>query len=456
MARRITSQSDFSPKKILRIGIVLGGNIIEERLVRKAEPLTIGQSSKCTFCVPVEGLPKEWVLFAVDPHGYSLQLAEGMDGRISDGQSVETLEQLKAKGGLQNQGDRWILPLSDAARGKVVIGNLTVLFQFVVAPPLQPRPRLPASVRGSLSDRMDPQLAVILAISLLAHLSVAIYAHQLEVAPRSRIEQIYRDMQTEPRVIQMFDKPVVAASEAPVEQPKPDKGDKADKGNRGDKPKDSGDAPDDAAIEEKIQQSAFIKITTGGASDSGRYGEMTYTDQGADLNKSIENVRRNGGEVAALGRDGNRNTRGPNSGEMGSERGDGKVSGPDTGVNAGNKGEEEIRSMAKYDVVDVGVDTTLDPEEVARRIRSRYLDGIKRCHGRALKRNPEAQGRVNIAFTVGPSGRVTDSSVDGFDPEVDSCIQALTRGWLFGIPKDDNGKPSSASFRIPLVLKPGS
>ena len=68
--------------------------------------------------------------------------------------------------------------------------------------------------------------------------------------------------------------------------------------------------------------------------------------------------------------------------------------------------KEEKVSRVKFRVDDIS-DTTLDPDAVARRIRSRYLSGIKRCHSRLLKIDPRAQGRVTISFTVGPTGRVT-------------------------------------------------
>ena len=56
-ARQATPPAGGSRPRILRIGIILGGNIVEERLIRTRETITIGQSSKNTFSVPIEGLP---------------------------------------------------------------------------------------------------------------------------------------------------------------------------------------------------------------------------------------------------------------------------------------------------------------------------------------------------------------------------------------------------------------
>ena len=68
--------------RILRIGIVQGGRIVEERLIRKRENISIGWSSKATFAVPSEALPKQWMLFEAHPKGYIAHFADAMDARI--------------------------------------------------------------------------------------------------------------------------------------------------------------------------------------------------------------------------------------------------------------------------------------------------------------------------------------------------------------------------------------
>src|SRR5579863_5095762 len=61
-ARQVQVGSAPKPK-ILRIGIIQGGRIVEERLVRKRENITIGQSAKNMFVVPSDALPRNWLLF---------------------------------------------------------------------------------------------------------------------------------------------------------------------------------------------------------------------------------------------------------------------------------------------------------------------------------------------------------------------------------------------------------
>ena len=85
-------------RKILRIGIIQGGKIIEERLLRKREPVTVGDSNRNTFVIPATGLPSRFPLFELREDTYYLTLAEWMTGRLSLGTGVADLQALKQEG----------------------------------------------------------------------------------------------------------------------------------------------------------------------------------------------------------------------------------------------------------------------------------------------------------------------------------------------------------------------
>src|SRR5262245_37663406 len=179
-------------QRILRIGVLLGGKIVEERLIRERTAVSIGQSMKNTFSIPVEGLPLEFTLFALDEGKYYLCFLNKMDGRLSDsGSQVNTLDSLKGRGAVQH-GDYWQVPLSESARGKLSLGDLTVLFQFVTEPPRQPKPMLPASVRGTFADRFDPRLSVIMGASVIAHFAIVIVALLGDIEENSIAERAYQ------------------------------------------------------------------------------------------------------------------------------------------------------------------------------------------------------------------------------------------------------------------------
>ena len=72
-----------------------GGRIVEERLVRKREHITIGQSAKNTFVVPSDALPRHWQLFEVSGNRYIAHFSEGMDARIAVGSEIVTMSALR-------------------------------------------------------------------------------------------------------------------------------------------------------------------------------------------------------------------------------------------------------------------------------------------------------------------------------------------------------------------------
>ena len=170
-------------QRIMRIGIIQGGRIVEERLVRKHENISIGQSSKNTFVVPSESLPRTWLLFEANARGYVAHFSDGMDARIAVGQEIISLSQLKQTGKLAKTGNSYLLTLDPRSRGKISVGDLTILFQFVTPPPPQPRPQLPASVRGNIAGSLDWFFTTLAGASFIIHLSMVFY---LRASPTSR------------------------------------------------------------------------------------------------------------------------------------------------------------------------------------------------------------------------------------------------------------------------------
>jgi len=436
----------------LRVGIALGDHFIDERLFRSRDDITIGQSSKNTFAIPVEDLPRSWQLFTVEGGRYVLHFTDAMDGRLSDGQNIYTFDALKGRGALR-RGDHWSVPLVDTSRGKVELGQMKLLFQFVSAPPVQPRPRLPASVRGTLADRVDPVLAIILALSLLLHLTVALIALEHDKTIYSRQDQLLREFQQDTFRDRVIVTPVEPAGEMATEGPEksaePTSPARGRSNGRTDK--ESG-APKDARIDEAIQHSPVIAAITGDAGTGGRYQPMSEIDAGNDLNSAIKDAR--GKDITSIGAPDGRRPRDGGSGRIGVGEGGGVGEVGRGGEGVGRKVEEKVSRPRFTGIIDL-TQTTLDPDAVAKIIRSRYLQGIKRCHERVLKQNPAAKGRVTLTFTVGPTGGVTRSAAKGFDATIDACIHELMSHWRFGAPKED-GKPTSADFEVPLILEPGT
>ena len=133
MAAKSTTQHD--PGRVLRIGIVQSGKVISERLIRPGQSVTVGPSPKNTFAFQMPGFPSQYVLFQAKGSKYFLNFNEKMLGKIAFRDGIVSLEQLQERGEAARKGPNFVLPLTEKNRGKIVIDDVTVLFQFVAAPP---------------------------------------------------------------------------------------------------------------------------------------------------------------------------------------------------------------------------------------------------------------------------------------------------------------------------------
>ena len=130
---------------MLRVAQVRAGRVIEERLIKDRGPFM------------VEGA----TLFEPNDPSYVLCIARGMSARIALESGV-----LEVEG---HEGEPQRIPLTDMSRGRVVMGELTVLFQFVEPPPPQARPHLPLAVKEGFFSQIDWNFTIVAAFSFLLH-----------------------------------------------------------------------------------------------------------------------------------------------------------------------------------------------------------------------------------------------------------------------------------------------
>src|SRR5262245_36508946 len=153
--------------KVLRIGVVQGGRVIEERIIKQRTHVTVGPNEKNLFVVGGAGLPASFRLFELVDNEYHLNFLDGMTGRVALPTGISDLAVLRGQARRSPQG-AYQVRLTEDARGKVVVGDVTFLFQFVAPPPVQPKPQLPVAVlRGA--QGIDWNTTMIAAVSFLIH-----------------------------------------------------------------------------------------------------------------------------------------------------------------------------------------------------------------------------------------------------------------------------------------------
>jgi hypothetical protein len=411
-----------------RLGLVIDGVLIEEKVVRGAREVTLGQSAKCTVSVPVDGLPRSVPVLRPVEGGWELAVPEGGEGRVG-GERVAVVR----------SGQRVVL--GRGGRAKVRVGEVTLLLQ-VIETRAVPQVQLPRGVRMRLVDRIDPYMAAVALFSLLVH-GVAIGWLHGKDSKRLVVDWASEQRGSLQHRFEPVPLPVFPPDEGPITAPA---------GNVPLAPTAPGpvtSTPRGGAREpgKPVDPNAVRGvIAVVGSQGDGRFEDVTEgKNPGGELQAGIDRARRDGTQVTVLGPGG---VRGPDTGTLGPSDGPPIVKGPtgprDTKVKVG---EEDVGIIEPKppEPLDPG---DLDAEAVYAKMKA-YRGQIQKCYSDALKRDGALKGRVDVTLTIGVSGNVTAVEADGFDAGMDACIEAGARSWRFAKPP-----AGSATFRFPFAFRP--
>lgn len=456
-------------EKILRIGVIQSGKVIEERLVRKRTTVTFGSDSKNTFIFSGSEFPKTWPLFELKGNQYQLVFSDDMDGRVSVNDANVDFSSLKAQNLAQKQGDRYRLTLNDASRGRVQFApDLTILFHFVAPPPVAAKPELPVSVRGGWVKSIEPIFTTVLTISFLIHAIFTIIVVNVDPPPPPSRDEIIRAIaRVTPQKIEAPPPPVDnnVATEQPGNEPKKaaPKEDEQPAGEPAEAEAPKGGKKDAAAaaraaeerrarVREQIAGKGLLAMI--GAAGSGADGAVANvfgsgSAIGGDLQSSLEGTAgvgiAGGGEVTRRGAGG--------AGGGGPAADVGELSAGGGGaVGTGEKKAAAITARVSADAIS-DVDGTIDKKGVQRALRARGK-AFQLCYENALKQNSKLAGKLVVEFTIGDRGRVVDATVvnDGLgSPQVARCVIDTLKRVRFPPPEDGD-----VSITNTFVFQPGS
>ncbi|MGI5861015.1 MAG: AgmX/PglI C-terminal domain-containing protein [Myxococcales bacterium] len=451
-----TAQKQNQPK-ILRIGVIQGGKIIEERLVKKRETVTIGQASKNTIVIPVSNLPPSFPVFELKGGAYQLRFTDAMAGRLSVGDAQLDFAALKTQGLAKKDKDGYAVPLNDQSKGKIALGEVTLLFQFVTPPPEAPKPVLPPIAKGSLWHTIDKVFAGVLAATLCINFGTvkAITMREakpqeeltLEELPDRFVKMIVPDKPLEPP------KPVEQVAEGDGKPKGDEKGDDKPKGTPSKGPAGPVDkAARTAAITQGVQKKGLLKLL-GAIGDGGEGGGaledvLGSGSGGGDIASALDGAGGVGIATSdALAAGGGR--KGGGSGEA-ADIGDLATTG-----GAGGAGQLTEKKIAKVSgrIIDQGFE--IESSSCDRNAISRYIKGriraLQACYERELKRNPSLKGKLVVRFLIGENGRVSEIEFEEDtlgNSTVAACIRSNIRLWVFPI------KDSECPVSYPIVFMP--
>jgi hypothetical protein len=427
--------------KLLRIGVVQGGRVVEERIIKQRNHVTVGASEKNLFVLSTPSLPPTFRVFELVGDDYHLNFLDGMTGRIASSTGISDLDVLKGPA-TRGAHRAYQVRLSQDSRGKIVIGDTTFLFQFVASPPIQPKPQLPVAVlRGASST--DWNTTIIAAVSFLLHFMLlgAVYSDWLDpvsdddVSVAGLIDSLKKLPAPPPPVEDKLDiePDVTAKLDKPVDMPK-----RATAGTGGATKVTAAQKPmsahDVAALSHDIDEInlALLGVAAAGPATANvlKNGDLPIA--------ALDNAAASAAAVGCCGGDFNlRHTGGPiHPGETG-----GSLSSVGK-VGLGAEGPGTVVAVAPPKIAAsvgplAGTGNVTDAARVVANLRA----GFRGCYQRGLADNPDAAGSIRLTIRVGAGGEVasvTPAASGTLPASVIGCVVARAQAAQFEPPEGGN------------------
>lgn len=450
--------------KVLRIGVIQRGKIVEERILEKRESVSVGTSERATFVVTSPGLPAKFDLFQLVGDDYILNFTNEMRGRVGMPAGVKELEELRTAGAARHAAGVWQVKLNDNSRGKVVVGDTTLLFQFVSPPAVQPRPQLPAAAQGGVIKGIDWVFTAFVLLSFMSHFGFVVYLESAdwplntdtEFDPDSLAARLIYEAPEEP---QAEETTTQAGDQAGQEAEQAKSKEKRAEGDTGPKERGESSAEAQARIAEEAAQAAEQLLLGAFSSDAAGGALADVLRGGVPVGNADDVMAQAQGVGVATGAAGGvlrtRSGGGQGSG-IGGLGGLARAGGDDATSQQGEGGAVVERRITGRTNVgsggDIGGSGDFDSALVVREIQKR-LGQIKSCYERELRRNPTLAGKVSVEFTIQESGSVSGArAVENStgDAAVASCVVGVISRFRFN-PGPEGG---SVNFRYPFVFEP--
>jgi hypothetical protein len=337
-----------------------------------------------------------------------------------------------------------------------VLDNITVLFQFVPAPPESVRMANRQDFRPKLLDDDDPIFVGSMSVFMALAAVVMIYVWNTEPvdsidleAYQDRFVEMYQEFKPEPQA--EADEPTEVASDDGEE---PEKKKDVEEADEEEKPKRKPDTPEERALAEAAKKEAkkadFLKdnkllagiIGTRGETSSDGLVEDLFADGDGNIS-NLEDALQHVSGVEEATSDALGTKRGRSGG-----REDAKIKDMARGTGGSGKVEKgpknEVKGSAKLKGLDAGGS---EHEDGIRSVVRKKKSQVQWCYEQSLKVNSGIGGRLEIEVRVA-GGRVTSVKVvqnATGDSAIESCVVKKVRRWRF--PQE-----VSTTIRLPFAL----
>lgn len=441
MAMRAAPSAEVRlPSSHLRLGWVEAGSLLREEILAPSTTLD-GDVARL-----VEHRDGRW----------HLRLERGVRARIAS----------PAGTAIDVSGEGQLVGLEDGARGRLVVGERTLLFQLVDAPTTRTRPQLPASVRSGILHQIDAAFTAVVMGSFLLHFGVITVlenadwptAASVAVLPPDAIEMLIQPLEPEPvapiETATDTDTPPDEVADAnPVPTPDSPSTPSPSHPSRSDRPSPSSPEIDASLVAEAVMASVdqllIGSVGPGGALHDVIAGGVVL-DSAAEVMATADAVGVADGGPAIL-HDRTPGTRIGPPGDLGDLD---HVAGHSSEMHGEGEAVAERRPVIDVptgdDIEDDSGTGVFDSTVLARAIRG-ATTRIRRCYEHELNGDPTLRGRVEIAVTVEETGSMSHVRTTENTTGSDAVATCVTRaiGSLRVSPAPTGG---SVSYRFPFVF----
>ena len=434
------------PKKSLRIGIFRGKQRLEESVVKKRSTVSIGQDESNTFCILSSAVPKKHNLFEYDSNldMFTLCVSKSMKGRIfiDNKVSIELGEDIRPNKNVSVKGDGYRITLTNQSRGRVIIGKISILFQFVLNHDEMAAARLlyrQPTFTEKMSEFFPRAVVYCLIASFFIHLTVLTvicvqdwprYDDIVIMPTPGKIAEI-GDFDTEeeeeeeekPEIVEEADNvlPEVPSTE-PEPEPEPGTVTKAELMDQiTDKHREQGAMITAQILGVDGGVEGFYADMLGANAHIADMSDIAAGDIGTSASGNLLNQLSAGGGGAGAG-----------------------LLGIDSGTNTGpkvvveNKKQETARAKVSFDMKSNQSEFASAPppgsKESIESVFKKKQGDIKSCYQRVMNAQGKASGRFVIAITVNKDGTVlqVNKVEDQIGGEMFTCVKGRIMNWKFG------------------------
>ncbi|MDP3153199.1 MAG: AgmX/PglI C-terminal domain-containing protein [Archangium sp.] len=415
----------MSTRRALRVALIQAGRIVEDRTFTGRAKITVGTDAKSTFLVPMAEVPVTTAVFDLTKQGTALLFDANTQGRVSLEGADAPLHAYVARA--TAHGSKLSLALPEDAKGRVSIGEVSLLFQFVEPPKTPVAAELPKGARG-LVAQLDRSFIVILAVSIGAHFAGAGYLSSQPVPEEHDLTIEEMNVDRWASVLMPLPRPPKSSEpERPTvaEAPKP-------KNTEPTRPSTPLTAE---ALKKRVRTMGMMGVIGSHGDGQSGFGDILKDTGVMEISEALRGTQP-GVAVASV------------EDATASQRKGDETGGTSEIEVLGTQGVKrvELREATAHPITSrmQTEKLVIDTPEVDERALTQWLNGrkgaIQSCYERELKRSPKLAGRLVIKFAITSRGRVSGV---GFEEDslrsaqVQQCISGLMRAWVLPFSPED-------------------